>query len=70
MPTVDLAWLAGENSWLVRLKGIYRDVHGQEADLEEMPNIPPFAWSVPAETASVFVEPDSARSRCGGLARR
>jgi len=58
MPTVDVAWLAEKNSWIVRVKGIYRDVHGKDEDLDEMPNIPPFVLTAPAETGLLLVEPE------------
>lgn len=58
-PSVDIAWVAAQGLWLVRVVRLYRDPHGEKSDENDDEGfIPPFCWVVDAEMASLPLHPD------------
>lgn len=59
-PSVDIAWVAGQGLWLVRVAGLRRDLRDEtaDADADDEGLIPPFCWTMDAAMASLPLHPD------------
>lgn len=66
-PSVDIAWVAGQGLWLVRVAGLFRDQRGEKADAADDGLIPPFCWTVDATMASLPLHPDRHGVQAGDL---